>query len=220
MPQLNFPPGAAGDHRADSRLSPASLLGVAHPLVRTIETLAVVASQSFTVATLLVAGVIAARSGAAWGMPVAASAAFVLLFLAIAAGLLLQQRRGEVVALIAGGEGRMPLGVVQRERERLLSRRTRTALAESLDALVDEAANPPAIPARPLFDPVVVARAAPELRQVAVLLRGDVDDDARAVALVWRLICDGATSPLYCGEADELRAELVRIRFVFQTKRS
>lgn len=219
MPQLNFPPGSAGHHRADSRLSPASLLGAAHPLVRTIEALAVVASQSFTVATLLVAGVIAARSGAAWGMPVAASAALVLLFLAVAAGLLLQQRRDEVVALIAGGEGRTPLGVVQHECDRLLSRRTRTALAKSLDALADEAANPPAITARPLFDPVVVARAAPELRQVAVLLRGDVDD-ARAVALVWRLICDGATSPLHRGEADELRAELARIRFVFQTNRS
>lgn len=218
MPQLNFPPGAADHHRGDAIPSPASLLGASHPLVRTIERLAVVASQSLTVATLLVAGLVAARSGAAWGMPVAASAAFVLLVLAVAAGLLLQQRRDEVIALIAGGEGRISLGVVQHERDRLLSRRTRTALARSLDALVDEAANPPAIPARPLFDPTVVAQAAPELREIAVLLRGDVDD-ARAVALVWRLICDGAVSPLHRRDADELRMELARIRFVLRTKR-
>jgi hypothetical protein len=218
MPRIHFPPSAAGHHRGDAFPSPASLLGASHPLVRTIERLAVVASQSLTVATLLVAGLVAARSGAAWGMPVAASAAFVLLVLAIAAALLLQQRREEVVALIAGGEGGTPLGVVERERERLLSRRTRTALARSLDALVDEAANPPAIPARPLFDPTVVAQAAPELREVAVLLRGEVED-ARAVALVWRLICDGAISPLHCRDADELRVELARIRFVLRTKR-
>jgi hypothetical protein len=58
----------------------------------------------------------------------------------------------------------------------------------------------------------------PKLHELAELLRAD-PGDARAVALVWRLVCDGATSPLYGGNAGELRTELARIRFVLLAKR-
>jgi hypothetical protein len=218
MSGIHFPPRAAAAHSADARQSAAAVLGASHPLVRTIEALAAAGAQALGVAALLVAGVIAAASGAAWGMAVAASAAVVLVFVAMAAALLLQQRRDDVIALIAGGDGDVPLPVVERERQRLLNQRMRTALGETLEALIDEAVKPPAVPARPLFDPTVVARVAPELHELGELPRAD-PGDARAVALVWRLVCDGATSPLYRGNAGELRTELARIRFVLLAKR-
>jgi hypothetical protein len=201
----------------DAKPSAAAVLGASHPLVRTIEALDAVVAQALAVATLLAAGLIAAAFGAAWGTPIAASAGLILLFLAIAAGLLRLRRRDDVLALIAGGDGDVPLGLVARERQRLLSRRTRTALAESLDALAHEALNPPAVPARPLFDPTVVAQVAPELQEIGGLLRAE-PGDARAVAMVWRLVCDGARSPLHRGATGELRTELARIRFVLRAR--
>ena len=70
----------------------------------------------------------------------------------------------------------------------------------------------------PLLDPTLVAQAAPALHEVAVLLRTE-PGDARPVALVWRLICDGVASPLHLGHAGDLRAELARLRFVFRAGR-
>ena len=53
-----------------------------------------------------------------------------------------------------------------------------------------------------------------ELAEVARLLRELPSVRARGVALVTRLIRDGATSPLYQGPAPRLREELGRIRHV------
>ncbi len=58
------------------------------------------------------------------------------------------------------------------------------------------------------------ARRARELREIAALLRELPTVRARGVALVTRLIRDGATSPLYQGPAPRLREELGRIRHV------
>jgi hypothetical protein len=218
MPQTHFPHRATADHAARASESAALVLGASHPLVHTLEALATVASQCVAVAALFTAALIASTSGAAWGVPVAASAALVLLILALAAALLLQRRRDEAVALIAAGEGDVPIRAVERERRRLLSRRMRFGLAASLDALVKEAANPPAVPVRPLVDPVAVRQLGPELRELAGLLRAE-PADARAVALVWRLICDGVASPLHRGNVGELREQLARIRFLLATGR-
>ena len=53
-----------------------------------------------------------------------------------------------------------------------------------------------------------------ELSEIARLLRELPNVRARGVALVTRLIRDGATSPLYRGPAPRLREELGRIRHV------
>ena len=192
-----------------------SVLGASHPLVRTIEALSAVASQSVAVAAVLAAGLGAAASDATWGIPVAGSAAVVLVFLAVAAGLLLQRRREAAVELIAAGEGNGPIAAVEREHRRLADRRVRWRLAASLDGLVDAAAHPPAVFAPPLFDPVLVLAAARELREIATLLRAE-HSDVRAVALVCRLICDGVASPLHRANLEELCEELARIRFVLR----
>jgi hypothetical protein len=192
---------------------PAStVLGAAHPLVRTLEAIAEVDRQSLAVAAVFVVGLVWTVSGDAWGAPVAASAALVLLVLAGKGAVLRQCRRDEVVALIAAGDGDVEIGVVESARERLLSARMRAYLAASLDSVVDEAARPRAGTA-PLFNPAIVMAVAQELRELAELLR-EGRPDARGVALVWRLICDGVASPLHRGEEGELREELKRIRFV------
>ncbi len=53
-----------------------------------------------------------------------------------------------------------------------------------------------------------------ELLEIARLLRELPSVSARGVALVTRLVRDGATSPLYQGPALRLREELGRIRHV------
>ena len=92
----------------NGRPAASAVLGASHPLVRTIEAISAVASQSLVVAAALAAGLAAAASGAVWGIPVAGSAAVVLVFLALAAGMLLQRRREEIVDLIAAGDGERP----------------------------------------------------------------------------------------------------------------
>ena len=133
----------------------------------------------------------------------------------MAAGMLLQRRREEIVDLIAAGEGSVPVAAVEREYRRLADRRVRRRMADSLDGLVDAAAQPSAVLAPPLVDPAVVLAAARDLREIAALLRAE-RSDARAVALVYRLICDGVASPLHRAKLGELREELARIRFVLR----
>ena len=53
-----------------------------------------------------------------------------------------------------------------------------------------------------------------ELLEIARLLRDLPNVSARGVALVTRLVRDGATSPLYQGPALRLQEELGRIRHV------
>ena len=129
--------------------------------------------------------------------------------------MLLQRQREEIVALIAAGDGSVPIAAVEGEYRRLADRRVRRRMADSLDGLVDAAAQPPAVFAPPLFDPAVVLAVARDLREIAALLRAE-RSDARAVALVCRLICDGVASPLHRAKVGELREELARIRFVLR----
>ena len=63
-------------------------------------------------------------------------------------------------------------------------------------------------------DHASVRAARAELLEIARLLRDLPSVRARGVALVTRLVRDGATSPLYQGPAPRLREELGRIRHV------
>ena len=123
--------------------------------------------------------------------------------------------REQALELIASGREELPLPVVESERcaaER--PRATAASLARTLDV----------IRAEPVAAGVVVAglrrprggarRAATSCIEVARLLRELPTVRARGVALVTRLIRDGATSPLYRGPAPRLREELGRIRHV------
>ena len=194
-----------------------SLFGRDHPLVRALDALSAVARQSLVVAAALAASLIAAAGNAAWAPAAVASAGVVLLALVLLAALLRLRRREQVLALIAAGREDLPLAPVERERGRLLDRRTRSCLAASLESLVVEARNASLMAAPPLFDRLVVAAVADELLEVATLLRGE-PSCARGIAQVWCLICDGVQSPLHRGDVAELREELGRIRYLLSAE--
>ena len=115
--------------------------------------------------------------------------------------------------LVIAGGGDVPLPSVRDLSRRLLDRRTQERLARSIDGVVRAAVRPRAFPGepRPLPDARVIRAAAPELRQVASLLRDG--PDVRGVALVeWLLSC--SATPLYGFELEPLRRELWRARYL------
>jgi hypothetical protein len=124
-----------------------------------------------------------------------ASAGLVLLAFLLVAVLLCLQTHEQVLALIAAAGEDLPLAPVERERGRLLDRRTRSWLAARLEDLVVEARNASLMAAPPLFDRLVVAAVADELLEVAKLLRGE-PSSTRSIAQAWCLICDAVESPL------------------------
>ena len=115
--------------------------------------------------------------------------------------------------LIASGREELPLEAIASERSRLRDRRYRRRLARTLQVITLQTER--ASGGRPICadrDSVRAARA--ELLEIARLLRELPSVSARGVALVTRLVRDGATSPLYQGPALRLREELGRIRHV------
>jgi hypothetical protein len=141
------------------------------------------------------------------------SAGLVLLTLTVVVLVLQQRVRDEAIHLIAEGREALPIGVVRRQRERLVSPRTTGGLAGALETMLGQALSSPRIMmrgARPLFSVRVIAIVAPDLRAVIRLLQtGPVR--ARGVALTERLLSHG-DSPLYAREARVLREELHRIQ--------
>ena len=179
--------------------------------MRAIAALETVFGQSLSVVGVLVGGIIAFSQGAAWGGALTIGATITLLGLALVGAALERRKRECALDLIIAGPERVPLAAVQRQRQRLLARRTRDALARRLAAMIVEAnrPRPPVRGMRPLFDISVVATVAPDLRAVTQALQID-HPPARAVALAERLLTDGA-SPLYGDQVAPLREELQRL---------
>lgn len=189
------------------------VLGRSHPLTRGIDAVGCVSKQWLTCAALMAGAVIARIEGDAWAVAVAVSAGLVLLTLTVVALALRRRVRDEAMHLIAEGHEALPIAVVQRQRQRLLSPRTRDTLARTLEMMLRQALRPPRIMtrgARPLFSVLVIASVAPDLRALISVLRTK-NASARGVGLLERLITHG-DSPLYGREAAVLREELRRVR--------
>lgn len=184
-----------------------------HPLQRAIETVRCTGRQWVHVAAMLTGSIIARLEGALWAAPLVDSAACVLLILTVLLAMFEQDKRDCALELILDGHENAPVPVVQRQRRRLVSARTRDGLAASIEDVVRYASSGPKPgfrSTRPLFEPMVVAMVADELREVADLLRvGGVS--ARGVARLERLIKD-AVSPLYGLDVSALRHELYYVR--------
>jgi hypothetical protein len=189
------------------------VLGRSHPLTRGIDAVGCVSKQWLTCAALMAGALIARIEGDAWADAVAVSAGLVLLTLTVVVIALRQRVRDEAIHLIAEGHEALPIAVVQRQRQRLLSPRTRDTLARTLEMMLRQAVRPPRIMtrgARPLFSVVVIASVAPDLRGLISVLRTN-NASAEGVGLLERLITHG-DSPLYGREAAVLRQELRRVR--------
>jgi hypothetical protein len=201
---------------ASSAPRPASaVLGPDHPLSRAIEALDTALKQWRAVAAVLVGSVIALVEGRVWAPTVAGSAAIVLVGLTVIAATQEQRIRDVVLDMILGGEERLPIAAVQRQRRRLLCQRTRASLANNLEEIIEQATSRPKLQVRlvlPLFERPVVASVAGELRLIIELLLAD-DATARGVAGCERLITH-VSSPLYGQDVERLRQELRRLRDV------
>jgi hypothetical protein len=189
------------------------VLGRSHRLTRGIDAVGCARKQWLTCAALVAGAVIARIEGDAWPGVVALSGGLVLLTLTVVVLALRQRVRDEAMHLIAEGHEALPIAVVQRQRQRLLSPRTRDTLARTLEMMLRQALRPPRIMtrgARPLFSVRVIASVAPDLRALISVLRTE-SASARGVSLLERLITHG-DSPLYGREAAVLREELRRVR--------
>jgi hypothetical protein len=198
----------------DRTARPAGIvLGRSHPLTRGIDAVGCVSKQWLTCAALIAGAVIARIEGDAWAVAVAVSAGPVLLTLTVVVLALRRRVRDEAMRLIAEGHEALPIAVVQRQRQRLLSPRTRDTLARTLEMMLRRALCPPRIMtrgARPLFSVLVIASVEPDLRAVIGVLRTE-NASAMGVGLIERLITHG-DSPLYDRHAAVLREELCRVR--------
>jgi hypothetical protein len=192
--------------------SPSALLGPDHPLARATEALQSAVRQAVAVAAVLTGSIINLGEGRHWATTLAASAAAVLLAVAVVIGVFRQRKRDCALALILEGRERVPLAAVRRQRQRLLDQRTRTALAGNLSSIIEQASACRRLPACrivPLFDRAVITAVADDLWTVSALLRA-CRAPARGIALTERLLID-ARSPLYGNDAEMLRDELHRI---------
>jgi hypothetical protein len=191
----------------------STLLGPEHPLARADSRLRTLRAQ---LAVTVILGLVCLAASRLLGSPalhLALGAGVVSVGLLIAVLLARASVRERALELIASGREELPLPVVESERHRLSDRGYRRRLARTLDAII---ADPDP---RDWWSPVYADREAvhgahAELREIARLLRELPNVRARGVALVTRLVRDGATSPLYQGPAPRLREELGRIRHV------
>ena len=120
--------------------------------------------------------------------------------------------RARAFELIANGREDLPVEAVEHERSRLRDHRYRRRLARTLQVITLQPESRDWWAPATYADRASVQAAQAELLEIARLLRELPSVSARGVALVTRLVSDGATSPLYQGPAPRLREELGRIR--------
>lgn len=190
------------------------LLGAQHPLVRVMDDIRARVKQAMVVTGIIAATATATLAGVADARAAVLAAVAVEVALVCALAALAAAKRDHLVDLIIEGREHLPLPQLARERERLLDSRYRTQLSHSLEALRYEAEHPilhrPSD--RPLYRRRVIAAVAPDLVETARSLRSENAGSA-GIALAERLL-SGHDSPLYDEDAERLRVQLQRCRFL------
>jgi hypothetical protein len=188
-------------------------LGAEHPLIDALDRFDIACRQLVSVTVVQGGAVFLLCGGWRIGVSIVLAAGVVQVVLGCRVGALRAARRDLCRELIIAGDGGLPLPSVSDLSRRLSDSRTQERLARSIDGVVRAAVRPRMFPGepRPLPDARVIRAAAPELRQVALLLRDS--PDVRGVALVEWLLSSPAT-PLYGFELQPLRRELWRARYL------
>ena len=188
-------------------------LGADHPLIDALDRLDSARGQVVAVTAVQGGAVVLMFAGWGIGVSMMLAAGVVLAALCCRVWGLRAAKRDLCRELIIAGGGDSPLPSVSELSRRLRDRGTQQRLARSIDEVVHAAVHPSVFPGepRPLPDARVIRAAAPELRQVASLLRDR--PDVRGVALVDWLLSSAAT-PLYGFELEPLRRELWRARYL------
>jgi hypothetical protein len=203
---------AAVERRGSERSVAEALLGAGHPLVGLLGRFETAFEHMVWATAVQAAGLVLFAGQMAFGLSLAIAAAVVQLGLGCQVAALRTFRQEICLELIAAGHATLPLPCIERSCRRLLDGRTPGLLASSIDDMVATAARPSKPPApRPLTEARVIRETAPELRQLASLLRAD--PAVRGVALVEWLLTSGAT-PLYGQEVEPLRQELRRASYL------
>ena len=197
-------------------LNPAdadAALGPDHPLARALELQAVLTRDLIAVAALSIL-LAAATAAALIAWPAAVIGGALTLVLGVCALLAHQTVRERAFDLIAEGREGVPVGVVRRERDRLLEACYRQMLARSLERLRAAAERPAPWSPSATFPahPRTLRAVDSELRELEALL-SEPTRSARGVALAQKLIAD-AVSPLHGRDTQRLREELRRIKLV------
>lgn len=190
-----------------------AVLGAEHPLARVIATQASVGRQSIAVGAAFAGSLIARSEGDAWATAMTLSAAIVLLGLGAVAITLGRRKRKRALDLILEGREYLPVAAVQRQRRRLVARRTRRRLARTFEAVIKEGSISPMLPGgngRPLFDVAMLASVEGDLRALISELRMTAAT-ARGVARAERILTDEC-SPLHGHDPEAFRNELRRVR--------
>lgn len=212
--------GAGAIARGDPERSAAEeLLGASHPLVVLLRQSERAFEQAVAVTAVQAAGIVFLLGGHDFGLWLTVSAAAVQVWLACRLASLRVSRRDLSLELIVEGSRGLGLACVEKECRRLRDPRTAGQLARSIEEMLKTADGPVprAASARPLFQVRVVRHVAPELRQIALLLRAE-DPPPQGLAAVERLLT-GAATPLYGSEVEPLRQELRRARYLLSLNR-
>jgi hypothetical protein len=192
------------------------LLGASHPLVGVLRNSDTATQQLVSVTAAQAASLVFLAGDLRFGLSLAIAGVLVQIGLGCRFAALKARRRELCLELIIGGRQALPLACVDRERRRLLDPRTSKRLATSVDEMLEIAARSllvhPAV--RPICYVRVIRRVAPELRQVASMLRGGATC-VRGVAAVECLLTSPA-SPLYGVEVEALRQELGRACYLLR----
>jgi hypothetical protein len=189
-------------------------MGAGHPLVVLLRRSEVAFQQLVWVTAVEAAGFVHFAGGWAFGLSLAIAAVVVQVGLGCRLAVLSAARRDVCLELIVEGHGALPLACIEHLRRCLLERRMREGLARSIDEMVATAAHPRPGAPPPLAASRVIRATAPELAEVAKLLRAD--PAARGVALVEALLTSAAT-PLYGSEVEPLRQELRRALYLLSS---
>jgi hypothetical protein len=206
---------SVGQARTDAGVAEACL-GARDPLVGVLRRSDTVLEQLVSVTAVQAAGLVFLSGELKFGLALALAAVVVQLGLGCRLAALRARRRELCLELIVAGRQALPLACVDGQRRRLLDPRARERLATSIDEIVNTASRPlPLHPAvRPIFYVGVIRRVAPELYQVASLLRGDAPCVRGVAAVEWLLT--SPASPLYGVDVEPLRQELGRVRYLLR----
>ena len=214
---LHPPPAAHHAAQAGGECTLAkALLGAGHPLVGLLRRSDTVLEQLVSVTAVQAASLVFLPGNLRFGLALAIAALVVQVGLGCRLAALRAARREFCLELIVGGRQGLPLACIDRERRRLLDPRTGERLATSIDEIVNSASRPlPLHPAvRPIFYVRVIRRVAPELDEVASLLRAGAPCVRGVAAVEWLLT--SPASPLYGADVEPLRQELGRVRYLLR----
>lgn len=223
-PNLHSPFGAhhgwvsPGRRGADGSVA-AVMLGADHPLVAVLHAKQRADEGLVAVACVQLVDVVLLFSGVPFALPLALASALVQTAVAMRLAAIGAHRRDVCRALIIEGRERLPLAAVEREVRRFGARRRGARIARSIEELADlgDRRRAQAGPGPPVWDVRVLEAVAPQLHEIAGLLKADAPA-IRGVALVDWLISDGQ-SPLYGRWVDPLREELGRARYLLLAQR-